>query len=114
MAPVDAAETVGQIAAKPGADDPRDANGDAEHQSGLSRAEAVRALEQDQRPKILAIGEEGNKRSADGEVEERARSEHFASRAHHGEVSTRRRRCSRLLPYIVDYERQDDSHQAAR
>src|SRR3546814_14902636 len=32
MAPVDAAETVGQIAAKPGADDPRDANGDAEHQ----------------------------------------------------------------------------------
>src|SRR3546814_560498 len=78
MAPVDAAETVGQIAAKPGADDPRDANGDAEHQSGLSRAEAVRALEQDQRPKILAIGEEGNKRSADGEVEERARSEHFA------------------------------------
>src|SRR3546814_4668977 len=30
MAPVDAAETVGQIAAKPGADDPRDANGDAE------------------------------------------------------------------------------------
>src|SRR3546814_1671632 len=65
MAPVDAAETVGQIAAKPGADDPRDANGDAEHQSGLSRAEAVRALEQDQRPKILAIGEEGNKRSAD-------------------------------------------------
>src|SRR3546814_8855197 len=61
MAPVDAAETVGQIAAKPGADDPRDANGDAEHQSGLSRAEAVRALEQDQRPKILAIGEEGNR-----------------------------------------------------
>src|SRR3546814_19358938 len=71
MAPVDAAETVGQIAAKPGADDPRDANGDAEHQSGLSRAEAVRALEQDKRPKLLAIGEEGNKRSADGAAEDR-------------------------------------------
>src|SRR3546814_9748864 len=44
MAPVDAAETVGQIAAKPGADDPRDANGDAEHQRSEEHTSELQSL----------------------------------------------------------------------
>src|SRR3546814_2234144 len=52
MAPVDAAETVGQIAAKPGADDPRDRSEEhtSELQSLMRTSYAVSCLKKNKKP----------------------------------------------------------------